>query len=300
MKEEKITLTILFADITQSVNLYETYGDVQAREIVARALGVLESAAKSRGGRMVKTIGDEVLCTFPNNAGAVQAACDMHMAMGRDELLNNIGLTVKVGVHSGEVLNSTNDVFGDAVNVAARAVKAAKQEQTVITREVMNGLPPALAERGRYLERAKVSGKEQEIDFFEVLWQDDLAGVTMEATGDFLLAGILSPVLVLEHRGRYYEVDQDRPALRIGRDNRNHIVVRSKLASRLHAYIEYRKGKFALCDMSTNGTFVRTQGDQGVYLHRDEILLGNKGIICLGGDDSKEGPSVINFRLDNQ
>lgn len=88
--------------------------------------------------------------------------------------------------------------------------------------------------------------------------------------------------LRLSYHNAIKEVSPNRSAFVIGRSEQCDLIVKSELASRLHARIVYRKGKFVLIDQSTNGTFVRTQGGKEVYIQREEYPLAGTGSISLG------------------
>ncbi len=79
--------TIIFADVCRSTQLFETYGDRRAREIVGHALEVMERVINSYDGAVIKTIGDEVMCTVDSPDKAVLAACEIHKQIGRDQML---------------------------------------------------------------------------------------------------------------------------------------------------------------------------------------------------------------------
>ena len=74
-------LAILFADISGSTALYETLGDVAARDLVSGCLALLTRSLTRHQGRLIKTIGDEIMCTFPSAGAALQAACSMQEAV---------------------------------------------------------------------------------------------------------------------------------------------------------------------------------------------------------------------------
>ena len=136
--------TILFADVSGSTRLFETKGDVEARRLIALVLGALTQVCQQHGGRVIKTIGDEIMCTFRSALQGVLAACDMQRKMARDIEFVRDNLAVRIGLHHGEALLEDNDVFGDAVNVAARMTSLAKREQIVTTASSLRELtgPP--------------------------------------------------------------------------------------------------------------------------------------------------------------
>ena len=78
MAKEDLILTVLFADIANSTRLYETLGNMAAKNLIADCLSVLSRAAVSHKGTVVKTIGDEIMCTFTNVDNAVYAAIEMN------------------------------------------------------------------------------------------------------------------------------------------------------------------------------------------------------------------------------
>ena len=60
-----IELAILFADVVGSTRLYEMMGDLRARDMVAICIDVMRSATEQHQGTVIKTMGDEVMATFP-------------------------------------------------------------------------------------------------------------------------------------------------------------------------------------------------------------------------------------------
>ena len=89
--------TILFADVSGSTRLFETKGDHEARRLIANVLGALTKVCEQHGGRVIKTIGDEIMCTFPAALNGVLAACDMQRRMGRDIDFVRDSLAVRIG-----------------------------------------------------------------------------------------------------------------------------------------------------------------------------------------------------------
>jgi len=81
---------------------------------------------KAHKGRVVKTIGDEIMAVLPTADAAARAARDLLMAVDLAEPKAGIKPAMHVGLHAGEFLEKEGDVFGDAVNVAARLTKHAQ------------------------------------------------------------------------------------------------------------------------------------------------------------------------------
>ena len=81
MPQQTEVLAILFADISGSTMLYESLGNRLARQRVAHCLAVMSGPLAAHRGTLIKTIGDEIMCTFPSAEAALHAACDMQDAV---------------------------------------------------------------------------------------------------------------------------------------------------------------------------------------------------------------------------
>ena len=81
MPQQTEVLAILFADISGSTMLYESLGNRLARQRVAHCIAVMSGPLAAHRGTLIKTIGDEIMCTFPSVETALHAACDMQDAV---------------------------------------------------------------------------------------------------------------------------------------------------------------------------------------------------------------------------
>jgi class 3 adenylate cyclase len=81
MSRERPMLAVLFADLVRSTQLYDTLGNPTAQAIVNRCLDLLARVCVHYGGTVVKTIGDEIMCTFSRADDAVQAAQEMNKSL---------------------------------------------------------------------------------------------------------------------------------------------------------------------------------------------------------------------------
>ena len=70
---------ILFADVSGSTKLYEVLGNADAQQTIDRCLGIVKRICVDQGGRVVKTIGDEVLASFPTPDAAARAAIEIQI-----------------------------------------------------------------------------------------------------------------------------------------------------------------------------------------------------------------------------
>ena len=290
-------LAILFADISGSTALYETLGDAKARDLVARCLAIMTHTLTQYQGELVKTIGDEIMCVFASSQAALLAACDMQEAVERDRPGGKASMFVRIGFHYGEVIRDDNDVFGDAVNVAARITGVARARQILATLAAVDALPPHLRGKARQIRRAAVKGKQEALDIFEIIWQKDDMDVTRVSMPARVRPLDLREKLVLRHLEQKYTLDLQKRSAMLGRGNTCQIVVADDFASRQHARVEYRDGKFILSDLSINGTYVRFADGHVLHAVQEEILLRGAGSISLGRAFFEPAAKLIEFEI---
>ena len=94
-----------------------------------------------------------------------------------------------------------------------------------------------------------------------------------------------------------WSITPESTAIRLGRDAQCDIVVNEPYVSRIHARIHFRRDHFLLEDHSTNGTYVRTDDGNTVYLRREKLPLWGHGIISLGKPPSEATVALIDFQL---
>ena len=163
--------TVLFADVSGSTKLYESAGDATAMEAIERCLGRLRQSSDTFGGRVVKTIGDELMVLFPSPDAAAGASAEMQHAIDALPMVANTKLGVRIGFQFGPVMQRDDDVFGDTVNLAARLVGQAGKGQIITSIETMELLGPIYKAWTRRLYSIQVKGKTSEVELCEVLWK---------------------------------------------------------------------------------------------------------------------------------
>jgi class 3 adenylate cyclase len=292
---EETQLAILFADVCGSTKLYETLGDVTARDTVGRCIAVMTDATQRHSGRVIKTIGDEVMSTFPSADDAADAASEMQEQISDSLVIHGRPIFIRVGFHFGSALLEGGDVFGDAVNTAARMAGQAKAEQVLTTAATVDRLNPIWQASTRQIDRASVKGKREEIDMYEIMWKRE--DVTRMATVTWSTQKKGAARLMLRYRDIEIEVGDEKPQVVMGRADQNDLVVKHNLISRLHARVEYRKGNFVLIDQSINGTYVLTQEGEELFVRRDNYAIRGSGVIGLGQPLTAESPDAIVMTL---
>ncbi len=269
---------VLFADVSGSTRLYESVGDAAALATIGCCLATIRTACEGHGGRVVKTIGDEVMAVFAVADHAADAAAEMQARISELPAAGRARLGIRVGFHFGPAIEVEGDVFGDSVNTAARMAALAKAEQVILSGQTADLLSPLLRTRVRQIDSLTVKGKHKDIGIFELIWQGPDADLTALATRPMHVPARI----LLRHGAREIELNEARPSVTLGRDPQNDVVIADRMASRLHARIERRRDKFVLVDQSSNGTFVTIEGDPEIQLRREEIVLRGRGRATFG------------------
>jgi class 3 adenylate cyclase len=293
-------MAILFADVSGSMRIYESLGDALARDILARVITFMTDQTHQFDGRVVKTIGDEVMAVFPSAERALHAACGMQRGLSSPLLAQSFKpatIRIRVGFHFGAVICENEDVFGDAVNVAARMGQAAKADQILTTVQTLDLVPRSEGINRRIVDRVMVKGKQDPVDIYEVMWEEKDATV-LWTNSIILPPSVAKPRLRLRYLTDHeIELGSIKTSVSLGRGPTNDVIINSPSVSRTHAVIELRKGKLILKDQSTNGTYVRDEQQQVELVRRDELTLNGKGLISLGLEPSKAKDELVSFEV---
>jgi len=279
-----VEVAILFADVVGSTQLYEQLGDLKARQMVARCLDIMREATETNRGTVIKTMGDEVMSTFPTADDAMSAAKRMQERISGDPGLEheNGRVAIRIGCHYGPVVQEQRDIFGSAVHTANRMTSQAKAKQIITTLSTVQRLSPEWQSTARQIDIATVRGKADEVVLFEVLWQPEEATSMLPAVALGRKLGVRPKRLSLRYQGREVTIGDGRKSATLGRAEDNDVVVKGNLISRVHARIEMSRDKFTLVDESTNGTFVQTNAGEEIFVRRDSTQLTGEGVIGLG------------------
>jgi class 3 adenylate cyclase len=298
---KEVEVAILFADVVGSTQLYEQLGDVKAREMVGRCLEIMREATEANRGNVIKTMGDEVMSTFPTADEAMSAARRMQERISADGALvhENGRVAIRIGCHFGAVVQEQRDIFGSAVHTANRMTSQAKAKQIITTMSTVERLSPEWQHAARQIDVATVRGKADEVVLFEVLWQPEEATSMLPTVPWSSAKSKRGRRLSLRCQGQEVTVGEGRKSVTLGRAEDNDIVVKGNLISRLHARVEASRDRFTLIDESTNGTFVQTSDGEEIFVRRDNTLLSGAGVIGLGRVAQPNTPLAIHYVIED-
>ncbi len=124
--------TILSTDLESSTALTQRIGDEAAQEVLRGHNTAVRGALEANDGREVKHTGDGIMASFPSAVSAVEAS----LAIQRE--LEGGEVRVRIGINAGEPIAEDDDLFGTAVQLAARITDRAEPGQVLVSRVVMD------------------------------------------------------------------------------------------------------------------------------------------------------------------
>ena len=296
--------TVLFADLRGSTGLYERLGNAAAAGLVTKAVQALASTGVGTHGRVVKTLGDGLMALFTSSQAAVDAALRMQTmisrgldsgGLGPSTTHRSSGLQLHVALEHGEVVELGDDIYGDAVNVAARLLDHSGDQEIMVTRHVLEHLDERSRRMFRSLDSIVLRGREQPVSVYTCAGtpQRDGAETCFESWED---SAEPDGIRLWNHTGELVLGLRSLPAL-LGRGAQAHFLVNDASTSRSHAQLEWRGQALQITDLSSNGTYVRFSDGELVTLRRSSCVLHGRGQIGLGRLPEPGGSATVDFDL---
>jgi len=170
------TVTVLFTDVVGSTDLTTRRGDEAAQEILRAQRELVRRQVEQHSGYEVKSLGDGFMVAFASARKAVACAVGIQRALEQHNRQHpDQQVQVRIGLNTGEAIQEEADLFGQAVNAAARIAAKAKGGQILVSETVRGVMGRAkdveLVDRGRF----RLKGFPERWRLFEVVWQEDAA-----------------------------------------------------------------------------------------------------------------------------
>ena len=128
---------MVFTDVERSTELYNVRGDDEASAVVEAHARIVREQVSRHGGWEVKALGDGFMLAFASVRAAVACAIDIQRANERDGQTHpHQRVGVRVGINTGDVTRRESDLFGQAVNAAARIASCADPDEILVSRVV--------------------------------------------------------------------------------------------------------------------------------------------------------------------
>jgi class 3 adenylate cyclase len=163
--------TVLFTDVEGSTALTQRLGDARAREVLRESERTVREALKSHGGTEIKAMGDGFMASFTSASQALKCAVAMQRAFADYNETAVEPIRVRMGLNAGEPIAEAEDLFGTAVNLAARIAAKAEGAEILasdVVRQLVAGKGFLFADRGEVALR----GFEDPVRLYEVRWRE--------------------------------------------------------------------------------------------------------------------------------
>jgi class 3 adenylate cyclase len=169
--EESAFRTILFTDIVGSTDMTQRLGDAKSMELLRVHDMIVRNHVGHGGGNEVKHTGDGIMASFASVARAIQCAISIQSDLESHNAAAEHPITVRIGVSAGEPVAERDDLFGAAVQLAARACNHAAAGAILVSnavRELCLGKGFTFAPRGPF----ELKGFDEQIPLYEVCWRE--------------------------------------------------------------------------------------------------------------------------------
>jgi len=163
--------TILFTDVEGSTALTDRLGDANARELLREHERMVREALKTHGGSEVKTMGDGFMASFGSATKALECAIAIQSAFSVRNESAEEPIKVRIGLNAGEPIAEDDDLYGTAVNLAARIAAQAQGGEILVSeavRQIVAGKKFPFSDRGETTLR----GFEDRVHIYQVSWRE--------------------------------------------------------------------------------------------------------------------------------
>ena len=167
-----IVHTILFTDVEGSTALTERLGDAKARDLLREHERIVREALKAHGGSEVKTMGDGFMTSFSSATRALECAIRIQSAFAERSESAEEPIKVRIGLNAGEPIAEDDDLYGTAVNLAARIAAQAQGGEILASeavRQIVAGKKFPFSDRGETTLR----GFEDRVRIYQVSWRGE-------------------------------------------------------------------------------------------------------------------------------
>ncbi len=276
---------VLMADITGSTPLYERMSQQDALQQISLMLTRMRTIIEEVGGHCIKSQGDDTLSVFRHAHEGFRAA--RHMI--EDDWDHD--LSVHAGLFFGEVLRHDNDIYGNAVNTAARLASLAKPGEVLVGDESFDRLDTDTQVTCVPLGGIKLKGKKQPTRVFSFT-ANQLASQTVIFGANGPKLGRRTDSAVIELAGKSWTIANGE-TLTIGRSDDCDIVLPHAWISRQHGKLDLHDLQLEYSDHSSTGSSVITSDGQAFEVHRRTTLLSGDGTVLLGTSDRSITSSAL-------
>jgi len=182
-------IAVMFTDLKGSTSFFETYGDIEGRALIEKHNQILFPLIENFAGKVVKTIGDAIMAMFEDPEKAVLAAIEMQKSLSeynRTLDQRHKEIHIRIGLNFGPGVVEEKDVFGDAVNVAARVEGKCEPDQILISESLYQAVRQSEDILCRFQGEVEVKGKAEPVRLYRVIYSEQ----QLIAEEEFKMAGV--------------------------------------------------------------------------------------------------------------
>jgi class 3 adenylate cyclase len=277
--------SVLFSDIVGSSKLYQKLGNDGAENAIRFTISTLSDCAHKFNGRVIKTIGDEIMCAFPKLQNATDAATEMNSRTQES------GIELRTGLSFGQLIERDGDLFGDVVNNAAFLTKVARAKEILIDETALDKSGAGAHKDFELIAEMTIKGQNEPCKIYRVNWEQRLSPSRSATVVDGVTysSGENKARLRLQISGKEFTLNGEHPIFVAGREkSKVSMEINHSKVSRRHCTISLKQGKFILEDHSTNGTYVEHDDDRTTFVHRESYALIGSGSLKLGNSEADD------------
>jgi adenylate cyclase len=303
-------ICVLVAEIVGDAPLVGKLGQVEANRAIERCRARAARSVDAYQGQILQSEGRCLVASFARSDSAILAAQDIRLRIGQLPPVSGIMLAVRCGIATqrDEVDGAESGTLrGEAQALADTAAAG----DILLTATAAQCLSDGL--RGGLNEATPSYGCADEpvyqlhagvLSLREVTHPPvaDAASATTVTTPEPIGADSVAPPsaqgrMMLRHQGSSFIISDTHPVLLAGREEGNDVVIVDRRASRQHARIEWRAGRFVLIDSSTNGTYLVDARGVETILRRSECELPTTGRLGFGYSPQELGVEIALFDI---
>jgi len=127
---------IMFTDMVGSTEMTTRMGDTMAVELLRAHDAIIRRCLEHHGGEEVKHLGDGIMASFDDVPASVASAIKIQQEFVSFSSSSETPIRVRIGIHAGEPIEEGGDLFGSAVQMAARLCEIAQADSVLVSRQI--------------------------------------------------------------------------------------------------------------------------------------------------------------------
>ena len=293
MRRSNLKAAVLLADVVGSTSLYESIGDAAALSQITDCLDTIRAIIRANGGEFIHSKGDDILCIFVD-PGAALAVASQILSSPRG------AISIRTGLHFGQIIRARHDIFGDVVNLTARLAAIANPGEVLASQSLVDVLSPRDKQRLALLDKMTFKGKSEPCNIFILLDEDRTFNTEISFRNAGKSQAQDAPTRTVSVTLRYNDQTKscgNNENLTIGRSDDCDLVVQRQWVSRHHATITIANGRVRLAERSSSGTFISTHSGHEVLVRREDVLLLGSGVISPGVQRTNSDAQLIHYEV---